>query len=354
MEKALSGLREDANDFYVPRVIKRTKGPITALAFLRDYVTPNVPVIITGLVDDWPAMRKWGDDDYLCDTIGRETSVTVAATPCGRADAVHTREEDNVEYFVMPEERAMTVQNALSHMRQSASTNLSSEESTDDILYVQTQNGNLATEFEALAKDVEEELPFASEAFGQKPDAVNLWIGTHLSTSSLHKDHYENLYVVIQGEKHFTLLPPTDVPYLHTQEFPPAIYSKHTDTHTWSVQPQTDTDKVPWIPVDTDKPDLQKFPKFKLATPVRCTVKPGEMLYLPAMWYHQVSQSSTNGDPVIAVNYWYDMAFDVKYCYWRYAGRDVSRRRYKYVRSHPLIASYWYGKGQSCMSVCVV
>jgi len=30
----------------------------------------------------------------------------------------------------------------------------------------------------------------------------------------VHKDHYENLYCVVSGEKHFTLLPPTDQPFI--------------------------------------------------------------------------------------------------------------------------------------------
>lgn len=31
---------------------------------------------------------------------------------------------------------------------------------------------------------------------------------------SVHKDHYENLYCVISGEKNFILLPPTDRPFI--------------------------------------------------------------------------------------------------------------------------------------------
>lgn len=32
--------------------------------------------------------------------------------------------------------------------------------------------------------------------------------------ASVHKDHYENLYCVVSGEKHFVLLPPTDRPFV--------------------------------------------------------------------------------------------------------------------------------------------
>lgn len=38
------------------------------------------------------------------------------------------------------------------------------------------------------------------------------------------------------------------------------------------------------------------------AHPINITVRAGEMLYLPAGWWHYVRQS----DLSIAVNYWYD------------------------------------------------
>lgn len=40
-------------------------------------------------------------------------------------------------------------------------------------------------------EDVEPFLSLAREAFGNEPDAVNLWIGDDRSVSAVHKDHYE-------------------------------------------------------------------------------------------------------------------------------------------------------------------
>jgi jumonji domain-containing protein 7 len=39
------------------------------------------------------------------------------------------------------------------------------------------------------------------------------------------------------------------------------------------------------------------------------TLEEGDLLYLPAMWYHKVSQSSGEEGFALAVNYWYDMDF---------------------------------------------
>ena len=41
-----------------------------------------------------------------------------------------------------------------------------------------------------------------------------------------------------------------------------------------------------------------------------------QVLYLPSLWFHSVAQKSADpGEPVIAVNFWYDMAFDCKAAY---------------------------------------
>lgn len=67
---------------------------------------------------------------------------------------------------------------------------------------------------------------------------------------------------------------------------------------------------VSWIDFDPDSPDaVASYPPFAMAHPLRCRVRAGEMLYIPALWYHRVTQSTVT----IAVNYWYDQRFDFRY-----------------------------------------
>lgn len=42
-----------------------------------------------------------------------------------------------------------------------------------------------------------------------------------------------------------------------------------------------------------------------------------QVLYLPSLWFHHVRQQASADDDacVIAVNYWYEMAFDCKAAY---------------------------------------
>lgn len=40
-----------------------------------------------------------------------------------------------------------------------------------------------------------------------------------------------------------------------------------------------------------------------------------QVLYLPSLWFHHVRQEARADECVIAVNFWYEMAFDCKAAY---------------------------------------
>jgi len=61
-------------------------------------------------------------------------------------------------------------------------------------------------------------------------------------------------------------------------------------------------------------PDFATYPLYRNATPVRVRVETGDALYLPSLWFHHVQQSHA----CIAVNYWYDMQYDLKYAYFQF------------------------------------
>lgn len=184
----------------------------------------------------------------------------------------------------------------------------------------------------------------------------------------MHKDPYENIYCVIDGYKDFILIPPTDLWCIPYKKYPVATFKNVTEKnyeielqleekcesteyiHAASAnrenenthdenQEYTDImneaisivnkeidDKndrseekfqkksyLPWISIDPLNPDFEKFPDFAEANLYQVRVEKGDCLYLPSLWFHHVRQSQG----CIAVNYWYDMDFDVKYCYFR-------------------------------------
>lgn len=75
----------DGNDENIPRVHYKD---LSYDQFVENYMRPNLPVIIEGLADDWPAMEKWtfkqlykdyGDVEFMIgeDDIGTPINVTM-------------------------------------------------------------------------------------------------------------------------------------------------------------------------------------------------------------------------------------------------------------------------------------
>ncbi|XP_001637377.3 bifunctional peptidase and (3S)-lysyl hydroxylase Jmjd7 [Nematostella vectensis] len=292
LTKAFENLSSEAREFYLSTEVPHIDAPPTPLKFYREWVAPNRPVIIRNAINHWPALKLW-NSQYLKKCIGEKTT-TVAVTPNGYADAIVG------DRFVMPEERLMKFGHFLDILEKRVEAN--------GVFYVQKQNSNFTDEFSEIISDAETELPWASEAFGNTPDAVNFWMGDERAITSMHKDPYENLYCVISGYKKFNLIPPTDLPFIPYGLYKPSKY-KSTNDYEFEIADIVENSElgddesaqlVPWISVDPLEPDLTRFPDFAKARPLSCTVQAGEMLYLPSLWFHHVQQSHA----CIAVNFW--------------------------------------------------
>ncbi|CAM9666830.1 unnamed protein product [Ectocarpus fasciculatus] len=363
--------------------------------FFRDYVATSTPVIISGGGCFKGGGRGcWDDLSSLAGRDSEGPEVTVDFTPDGRGDCVvdvadsmlserpasdadakrnsttgggaagvegsgrscRTGAGDaanggaaaaagTTAVFVKPEERRMKFETFVSTLLTEAAAKAGDESSStrgcttgggggqgEGVPYLSHQNDSLRQEFPGLMEDVEPFLALAREAFGNEPDAVNLWIGDDRSLSAVHKDHYENMYCVVRGEKHFTLLPPSDVLFLYEQEYPQGRYRQRRNVdggegegRGGGFEVEMEEGKVPWIPVDPACPDLEKYPLFRFASPVHCRVGPGDILYLPSLWYHRVSQRGIT----VAVNYWHDMQFDHKYVHYRFLQTLAAKLREK-------------------------
>jgi hypothetical protein len=100
------------------------------------------------------------------------------------------------------------------------------------------------------------------------------WLSGEGLITPLHYDPVETFHWVIRGSKRFVSYQPG------VRRFYP-FPAKST---------------APFISqVDPDHPDPARCPRFAAATPFEFTVRAGEILYLPAFWWHQVySQDGAN------------------------------------------------------------
>lgn len=310
-EKFLHCLAENTKSFWVG-----SGNNIQILEHPNDFqfmkaVSKYTPVILRGVLDNWSILK----DEFPLDSLQSlsPTHVQVNFTRYGNADSVESVSHPDNEVFVYPAEVTLSFD--------SFREMLENKQPEDAVPYLSQQNDNLRQCFPELVKAIAPSIALADSAFGiDKLEAVNLWVGDERSVTSLHKDYYENMYAVVMGEKVFHLFPPSDSVFMHESSYSTRRYelksgetahteSRHLRKDDLILNDSEDSPTISWIAYDpTDSDSQKRFPLTKYASCIECKVSAGEMLYIPAMWYHRVSQSCTT----IAVNYWYDMEFDFR------------------------------------------
>ncbi|KAL7422997.1 hypothetical protein Q5752_002295 [Cryptotrichosporon argae] len=190
-----------------------------------------------------------------------------------------------------------------------------------EVAYLQSQDGNVfrsdprpvgEDELAAFRPYLLRDIDWMVEAVGGTAEAVNLWIGTGASTTSLHHDPYDNVYHVLCGTKAFTLVSPIGGLALE-QHFHPAATLRRDPSGSLVPELDADAPPVPWIESAYLPPAVQ---------PMRVTVRAGETLFLPAGWWHRVEQEAGASGLAVAVNYWYTSELrPERYAYERFAAR---------------------------------
>ncbi len=93
------------------------------------------------------------------------------------------------------------------------------------------------------------------------------WVGPAGTVTPLHCDYDDNIFAQIWGTKRIFLSPPHHDEFLYPREANAILFGS---------------------PFDPEAPDFDQFPLARQATMIEVIVNPGDMLYVPAGWYHQV------------------------------------------------------------------
>lgn len=130
-----------------------------------------------------------------------------------------------------------------------------------------------------------------------------LFVGSQTSgaRSILHFDQYDNVFVQIAGTKRFRIFDPEQTPYLYA-------YPVHHPLDTRSQ-------------VDLEDPQVaETFPRLREARGTEIILHPGQTLFLPAYWWHEVTtlpaakvangvgHTAAQEPPLnVSVNFWFDV-----------------------------------------------
>lgn len=240
--------------------------------FLEYVSETRKPLIVKGL-SLGPCIEKWSIE-YLAETVAN-IPVTVHVSPTGKMSFL----KKNFTYMKLPFNEFLYRASGQKYYKPILCEN--------EILYYRSISFNKrGTEVSDISKHFPQISPdfnipelfdaqdFFSSVFRIASPNVQVWI---------HYDIMDNILVQINGSKRVTLFSPSDAGYMYLVG---------------------DKSEV----IDTDNPDVKRFPLFYKATQYECTLSPGEAIFIPSLWFHKTESKEFS----ISINvFWKNLPHDL-------------------------------------------
>jgi hypothetical protein len=245
---------------------------LTQESFQREVVQGCQPVVLRGLVDDWPVVRAARDST-------RALMTYLATFDVGaRVEAYFGDPEIAGKYYYSGDMKGFNFERRTLKFLEALGTIADAVERPGaKSVYA----GSLPCRECLPAFAAGNPMPLLAPGISPR-----LWLGTASNVSS-HYDTFDNLACVFAGQRRFTLYAPELIsrlyvgPIDHTMAGPPVSLAA------------------------SSAPDDERFPLFRDIRDQAwiCDLAAGDALYLPKLWWHQVESSGAlNG----LVNYWWD------------------------------------------------
>jgi hypothetical protein len=236
----------------------------------------NQPVILKGLVKDWPLVKA-----------GQESAQKVM-----KQLELHYSKRSMLVYKAPAEIKAR-----FGYNKSCTGFNYTTERTTipevfafirsqliqDEHDYLYINSLRFDEGFPELAQT--HQLDFTHSEFKNNHPVSKIWLGTE-SVAAAHYDQPKNMACCVLGKRRFTLFPPDQINNLYPGPLSP-----------------TPGGQVVTL-ADISKPDFIRFPRLKeaFANAYIADLEPGDSLYYPSMWWHEVEAFDRFN---AMVNYWW-------------------------------------------------
>uniref|UniRef100_A0A4W5NIE1 JmjC domain-containing protein 5 n=1 Tax=Hucho hucho TaxID=62062 RepID=A0A4W5NIE1_9TELE len=195
-------------------------------SFKKDYLDPQKPVILEGIIDHWPAFKKhpW------------------SPLPLPSHSPLDTSTLLTINEFI---DRYIVVKDA------SSLGYLAQHQLIDQV--PELKDDIRIPDYCCLGEGDEDDI------------TINAWFGPGGTVSPLHQDPQQNFLAQVSGWKYIRLYSPEDTEKL----YPPQLQLLHNTSQV-------------------ESPDVVRFPEFVKAPYLECVLQPGEVLFIPVKHWHYV------------------------------------------------------------------
>lgn len=207
--------------------------------FLSRFYASGRPVVVEGALTDWPALEKW-TPAYLRKTVG-DAPVEFQSDRSGDPDFELLKDKHKVR---APFGRFM---------------DLIEGQAGNDAYITAYNSGTNAEAFRPLESDMRFIDVYLTAGHGM------LWVGPAGTFTPLHFDLTNNMLAQVVGRKQVILVPPSETPLM--------AHRRHVFSDVHDIE---------------DERCLAKHPGARNARRHVVDLGPGDLLYIPIGWWHQV------------------------------------------------------------------
>ena len=244
-----------------------------------ELMAEETPAILKGIVGHWPLVSTGSPQqaaDYLKSFYRGRPITAFTARPDLRGRFGYTADATRLDFQSDRGDLGEYLDRILAHM----------DEPDAPSIYI----GSTDVDLFLPGFRADNDLALDHDIFASNPPMVSAWIGNR-TTALAHYDLSHNMVCCLVGHRRVVLFPPEQVENLYPGPLEP-----------------TPGGQVVTM-ADIDTPDFERFPLLREALDAAqvAELEPGDALYFPAMWWHQISALDTFN---IMVNYWWNTVPD--------------------------------------------